>query len=47
MTFGSVDFTQQKIMSRYRLLKTGCNNVVGATFFLVVYNIVELACNWA
>ena len=29
----------KKIMSCNRLLKTGCNNVVGATLFLVVNNI--------
>ena len=33
--------TRQKIMSCNRLLKTGCNNIVGATLFLVVNNIEQ------
>ena len=34
-------YTRQKIMSCNRLLKTGCNNIVGATLFLVVNNIEQ------
>ena len=34
-------FTPQKVTSRKRLLKTGYNNIVGATLFLVVNNIEQ------
>ena len=37
--------TRQKTMSWYRLLKTRCNDVVGATLFLVVNNIKQYS--WA
>ena len=35
------DNTRQKIMTCSRLLKTGCNNVVLPTLFIVVNNIVQ------
>ena len=35
------DFTPKIIMVCNRLLKTGCNNVVGATLFIVVNNIEQ------
>ena len=38
--------TRRKIMSCNRLLKTGCNNIVGATLFLVVNNIEQYCWAW-
>ena len=38
---GDDSFTPQRIASCKRLLKTGYNNIVGATLFLVVNNIEQ------
>ena len=35
------NYTAKKLGHCNRLLKTGCNNVVGATLFLVVNDIVQ------
>ncbi len=39
-------FTRQKIITCSRLLKTGCNNVVLPTLFIVVNNIVQHCWAW-
>ena len=43
---GSMLYTRQKIITCSKLLKTGCNNVVLPTLFIVVNNIVQHCYTW-